>query len=129
MRKAIASFQSRFMLQIMQLATAVFSLFTLAARRLWHQRLLMACLLVGLIAAVGLMSSIPLYTDAVQNRVLQGDLTEAGTHRPPPLPHDSKKQECALQCANHPHLIPFTTLIRRSLISLTSSGEIAKNET
>lgn len=62
---------------------SIFSLFTLATHRLWHQRLLMACLLVGLIAAVGLMSSIPLYTDAVQNRVLQGDLTEAGTYRPP----------------------------------------------
>lgn len=60
-----------------------FSLITLAARRVWNQRLLMLSLLVGLVAAVGLFSSIPLYTDAAQNRLLQGELTEAGTHRPP----------------------------------------------
>ena len=67
----------------MKRVTAVLSLLTLAARRLWHQRLLMACLLAGLVAAVGLLSGIPLYTDAVQNRLLQGELTEAGTYRPP----------------------------------------------
>jgi putative ABC transport system permease protein len=43
----------------------------------------MACLLAGLIAAVGLLSSIPLYTDAVQNRLLEGELTESGHTRPP----------------------------------------------
>lgn len=43
----------------------------------------MLCLLVGLVTAVGLLSSIPLYADAVQHRLLQGELTEAGTHRPP----------------------------------------------
>ncbi len=67
----------------MKSITAVLSLLSLAARRLWHQRLLMACLLAGLIAAVGLLAGIPLYADAVQNRLLQGELTEAGTHRPP----------------------------------------------
>ena len=59
------------------------SLFTLAAKRLWNLRLLMLALLLGLIAAVGIMSSVPMYADATQNRLLQGELTEAGTHRPP----------------------------------------------
>jgi putative ABC transport system permease protein len=62
---------------------AVASLVVVAAKRLWHQRLLMLCLLVGLVVAVGLLSSIPLYADAVNNRLLQGQLTEAGTYRPP----------------------------------------------
>jgi len=43
----------------------------------------MSCLLIGLAAAVGLLSSIPLYGDAVHNRLLQGELNEAGTCRPP----------------------------------------------
>ncbi|NJN53609.1 MAG: hypothetical protein HC804_01945 [Anaerolineae bacterium] len=67
----------------MKQLTAVLSLTSLAARRIWHQRLLMACLLAGLIAAVGLLAAVPLYADAVQNRLLQGELTEAGTRRPP----------------------------------------------
>jgi putative ABC transport system permease protein len=60
-----------------------FSLLIIAARRVWNQRLLMLCLLAGLVAAVGILSSIPLYADAVQHRLLQGELTEAGTYRPP----------------------------------------------
>jgi putative ABC transport system permease protein len=60
-----------------------FSTLILAARRLWNHRLLMLCLLVGLVAAVGLLSSIPLYADAVQHRLLQGELTETGIQRPP----------------------------------------------
>ncbi|MDJ0753946.1 MAG: FtsX-like permease family protein [Ardenticatenaceae bacterium] len=59
------------------------SLLSLASRRLWNQRLLMACLLVGLVAAVSILSAVPLYADATQNRLLQGELTEAGTFRPP----------------------------------------------
>lgn len=54
------------------------SLVPLAARRLWSQRLLMLCLLLGLVAAVGLLSSIPLYADAAHNRLLQGELGSAG---------------------------------------------------
>jgi hypothetical protein len=42
----------------------------------------MLCLLLGLVIAVGLLSSVPLYADAVQNKLLQGELTEAGTVRP-----------------------------------------------
>ena len=68
---------------IAHLFSAVASLVVVVAKRLWNQRLLMLCLLVGLVVAVGLLSSIPLYADAVNNRLLQGQLTEAGTHRPP----------------------------------------------
>lgn len=67
----------------MQLFVTLLSLFTLAAKRLWNHRLLMLCLLVGLITAVSLLSSVPLYTDAVYNNLLKGELTEAGTYRPP----------------------------------------------
>jgi putative ABC transport system permease protein len=75
----------------MGILTPLWSLLVLAARRLWNQRLLMLCLLLGLVAAVGLLSSIPLYADAAQNQLLQGELetadsaseTEAGTVRPP----------------------------------------------
>jgi len=63
--------------------SSTFSILILAARRVWNQKLLMLSLLVGLTAAVGLLSSIPLYVDATQNRLLQGELTVAGTHRPP----------------------------------------------
>ncbi|MCI0396441.1 MAG: FtsX-like permease family protein [Chloroflexi bacterium] len=59
------------------------SLFTVAGRRLWNYRLLMLCLLAGLVAAVGLLASIPLYADAAHNRLLQGELTETGARRPP----------------------------------------------
>ncbi len=75
----------------MRILAPIWSLLTLAARRLWNQRMLMLCLLLGLVAAVGLLSSIPLYADAAQNRLLQGELqtadpaseTEAATVRPP----------------------------------------------
>jgi putative ABC transport system permease protein len=60
-----------------------FSLLIIAARRVWHHRLLMLCLLAGLIAAVSILSSIPLYADAVQHRLMQGELIAAGTYRPP----------------------------------------------
>lgn len=67
----------------MNLFSTFFSALLLAARRLWNHRLLMLCLLVGLVAAVGLLSSVPLYADAAHHQLLQGELTEAGTHRPP----------------------------------------------
>lgn len=75
----------------MRILAPIWSLLSLAARRLWNQRLLMLCLLLGLVVAVGLLSSIPLYADAAQNRLLQGELenadtaveTEAATVRPP----------------------------------------------
>ncbi|HEY4689496.1 MAG TPA: FtsX-like permease family protein, partial [Anaerolineae bacterium] len=64
-------------------ATSLLSALALSARRVWSHRLLMLCLLAGLIAAVGLLSSIPLYADAVHHRLMQGQLTEEGTYRPP----------------------------------------------
>ena len=67
----------------MRITLTILSLITLAARRIWNHRLLMLCLLLGLTVAVGLLSSVPLYADAAQNKLLQGELTEAGTHRPP----------------------------------------------
>jgi len=65
------------------LIASLLSIVALSSKRLWNQRLLMLCLLVGLTAAVGLLSSIPLYADAVQHGLLRGELTEAGTYRPP----------------------------------------------
>jgi len=59
------------------------SLLRIALRRLWSQRVLMACLLVGLLAAVALSASIPLYAGAAQTRVLQGELAARGDGRPP----------------------------------------------
>jgi putative ABC transport system permease protein len=67
----------------MGLFSTLFSTTILAAKRLWNHRLLMLCLLAGLVVAVGLLSSIPLYADAAHHRLLQGELTEAGTFRPP----------------------------------------------
>jgi putative ABC transport system permease protein len=69
----------------------VLSQLSLAAKRLWSRRWLMLCLLLGLVVAVGLLSSIPLYADAAQNRLLQGELgvpetaveAEPATHREP----------------------------------------------
>ena len=58
------------------------SLLLLAAKRIWNQRLLMLCLLIGLVTAVAILASIPLYADAAQNRILQGELIEAGMVRP-----------------------------------------------
>jgi putative ABC transport system permease protein len=67
----------------MRLMFAQFSLIVIAARRLWNHRLLMGSLLLGLVTAVALLASIPLYTDAAQNRLLRGELTDAGAYRPP----------------------------------------------
>ena len=41
----------------------------------------MLCLLLGLVAAVGLLSSILLYADAAHNRLLQGELDPQGRGR------------------------------------------------
>lgn len=67
----------------MKVLATFLSTLALAFRRLWSQKTLMLCLLVGLSVAVGLLSSIPLYAEDVHRRLLQGELTEAGTHRPP----------------------------------------------
>ncbi len=59
------------------------SLTILALKRLWNHRLLMVCLWLGISFAVGITSAVPLFTDATQNRLLQGELTEDGSNRPP----------------------------------------------
>jgi putative ABC transport system permease protein len=67
----------------MKFIATVFSTTILAAKRLWNQRVLMLCLLAGLVVAVGLLSSVPLYADAAHRELLRGELTESGTFRPP----------------------------------------------
>lgn len=54
-----------------------------ASNRLWQRRYLASCLLAGLTVAVALLSAIPLYAEAVHNRLLQGQLTEEGRQLPP----------------------------------------------
>src|SRR4030042_6922877 len=63
----------------MRLVASILSLVSLPPRGLWARRWLMLCLLLGLVVAVGLLSSIPLYSDAAQNRLLQGKLQNADT--------------------------------------------------
>ncbi len=55
----------------------------MALRRMWRQRLLVGCLLLGWIAAAALSASIPLYADAVQFKLLQHALAEDENQRPP----------------------------------------------
>jgi len=61
------------------------SIVLVAAKRLWNNKGLMLCSIVGLIVAVGLISSIPLYADAANFRVLKEQLTtgENVRARPP----------------------------------------------
>jgi putative ABC transport system permease protein len=54
----------------------------LALRRLASQRNLMLCFLAGLAAAVALLSSLPMYSDAVNKRLLSSQL-ETGSALPP----------------------------------------------
>ncbi len=61
----------------------LFSILRIALRRLWSQRVLMFCLGLGLLAAVALSASIPLYADAAQSRVLQAALADKAAGRPP----------------------------------------------
>jgi putative ABC transport system permease protein len=62
----------------MSAMATLFSTLSLAAKRLWSQGGLVLCLLAGLIAAVGLLSSIPLYADAVHHGLLQSEVTDPG---------------------------------------------------
>lgn len=61
------------------------SVVLLAFKRLWNNKGLTICLTIGLIVAVALMSSIPLYTDAANFKVLKEELSVAdeGRVRPP----------------------------------------------
>jgi putative ABC transport system permease protein len=67
----------------MNLLSVVF----IAAKRLWNNKGLTLCAIIGLITAVALISSIPLYTDAANFKVLQEKLSGAteggGPSRPP----------------------------------------------
>ena len=53
------------------------SVFLVAAKRLWNNKGLTLCAIVGLITAVALISSIPLYTDAANFKVLKEQLSAA----------------------------------------------------
>ncbi|MFP3896703.1 MAG: ABC transporter permease [Anaerolineales bacterium] len=50
------------------------SVILIAAKRLWNNKGLTICSIVGLITAVALISSIPLYTDAANYKVLREEL-------------------------------------------------------
>ena len=63
----------------------VFSSFVLATKRLWNNRWLMVAVLVGLVAAVGLVMSVPLYADAISHRLLQEELARGATVTRPPF--------------------------------------------
>ena len=54
----------------------------LSLRRLWSQRYLMLCFLSGIVAAVALLASIPMYSDAINKRLLSSQLEE-GSALPP----------------------------------------------
>jgi putative ABC transport system permease protein len=102
-----------------------FSLLIIAARRVWNHRLLMLCLLVGLVVAVGILSSIPLYADAVQHRLMQGELIATGTYRPPfaflwryigtwngNIDQESRPLDEYLCSKGHHDYLPLSTLVR-----------------
>jgi len=52
--------------------------FLIAVRRLFAQRWLALAIALGLITAIAMIMSIPLYSDAVYFRVLQEELQKAG---------------------------------------------------
>ncbi|MGB0384604.1 MAG: ABC transporter permease [Ardenticatenaceae bacterium] len=60
-------------------------IFILTFKRLWSQRGLTVATAVGLITAVALIMTVPLYADAVYYRVLQSELSESTerSNRPP----------------------------------------------
>src|SRR6516165_3718162 len=64
---------------------AMFSIFTVATRRLWSRRWLALASAIGLIVVVSLTLSVPIYSDAVYHRILQQDITAWGQHRQPPF--------------------------------------------
>ena len=63
------------------------SVFLVVAKRLWNNKTLVLCLILGLTTAVALISSIPLYADAANFRVLLDELSSGqsgeGPGRPP----------------------------------------------
>ena len=61
------------------------STFMLAAKRLWSNRILMLSVTIGLIAAVAIVMSVPLYADAISYRLLWEELTERSDENRPPF--------------------------------------------
>ncbi len=62
------------------------AIFTITFKRLWAQRSLTAATLLGLVTAVALIMTVPLYADAVYFRILQEELsTNADRSRKPPF--------------------------------------------
>jgi putative ABC transport system permease protein len=63
----------------------IFAIFTLTFKRLWAQRGLTAATLTGLVVAVALITTVPLYADAVSYRILTERLSTqtANIVRPP----------------------------------------------
>ncbi|MHB0858338.1 MAG: ABC transporter permease [Anaerolineae bacterium] len=64
------------------------SIFLIAAKRLWNNKGLTLCSIIGLVTAVALISSVPLYTDAANFKVLKEKLSqnsEDATQRRPPF--------------------------------------------
>ena len=63
----------------------IFAIFTLTFKRLWAQRGLTTATLTGLVVAVGLITTVPLYADAVSYRILTERLSAqtANMVRPP----------------------------------------------
>ncbi|MBC7237947.1 MAG: hypothetical protein H5T69_19055, partial [Chloroflexi bacterium] len=51
------------------------SILLVAFKRLWNNKGLTACSIIGLMTAVALISSIPLYTDAANFKVLKEQLS------------------------------------------------------
>ncbi len=62
---------------------AILSIFLVAARRLWSNRWLALASTVGLVVAVSLTLSVPLYADAVYNRVLHKEVAAWGDNLRP----------------------------------------------
>ena len=48
-------------------------------RKMLSNKWMMLCLLLGMVLAVGMVSSIPMYTEGVLNRMLRRDLEEEQT--------------------------------------------------
>ncbi len=70
----------------MKFVMRTWAIFLIAVRRLLSQRGLALATILGLVVAVSIVMSIPLYTDAVYYRILQDELTESeegALQRPP----------------------------------------------
>jgi putative ABC transport system permease protein len=53
------------------------SVFLISTKRLWNNKGLALCSILGLMVAVALISSVPLYADAANYRSLQEELAQA----------------------------------------------------